>query len=102
MTRDKYFEMCEMLGSDPIEEDIPIEFEDLHEEVQEALTIYNMLQDNWDTMNGVYLGKNMIGIKDIFDLMEVEYPRSIYFIISIIDKNRSNILNKKHEKPTDK
>lgn len=97
MTRDKYFEMCEMLQAEPIEEEIPIEFEDLHEEVQEALILYNMLQDNWDTMNGVYLGKVMIGIYDLFELMEIEYPKSCYYIIGVIDRTRGDILNKKNK-----
>lgn len=95
MTKDQYFEMCEMMQSEPIESEIPIDFEDLHEEVQEAITVYNMLQDAWDTMNGIYLGKNMVGIYDLFTLMEVEYPKGCYYIITILDRNRSNILNKK-------
>lgn len=57
MTRDKYFDICEMLGSTPKPEEIPVEFADLYDEIQEGIIVYNMLQDNWDTMSGVYLGK---------------------------------------------
>ncbi len=45
MTKDRYFEMCEALGSKPIESQIPVEFEDLVHELQEILVIYNNLQD---------------------------------------------------------
>ena len=100
MTKDQYFEMCEMMNSEPIEEEIPIEYEDLHDEVQEAILVYNMLQDNWDSMNGIYMGKQIGGIKDIFDIMGVLDPKSCYSIISMLDRNRSEILNrKKNEKP---
>ena len=99
MTKDQYFEMCQMLGSDPIDEEIPVEYEDFHDEVQEAISVYNMLQDNWDTMNGIYLGKVISAITSLFDIMEVDDRRSCYFIISIIDRVRSSILNKKHNKP---
>lgn len=97
MTKDQYFEICEMLGNDPNEDEIPVEYEDLHEEVQEAIQIYNMLQDNWDTMNGIYLGKVMTGIMDIFRIMEVEDPKSIFYIITMLDRNKSEIVNKKKE-----
>jgi hypothetical protein len=95
MTKDRYFEMLEMLNSDPIESEIPVEFEDLYDEVQEAILVYNMLQDNWDSMNGVYLGKVLSGIKDIFDIMEVANAKSCYQIISVLDSHRGKILNKK-------
>ena len=97
MTKDQYFEMCEMMGTDPIDSEIPIEFGELHDEVQEAMTVYNMLQDNWDSMNGIYLGKIVTGISDIFKIMAVEDEKTIYFIISIIDRQRSEILNAKHK-----
>jgi hypothetical protein len=97
MTKEQYYEMCEMLNQEPIEEHIPIEFVDLHEEVQEAIGVYNMLQDNWDSMNGIYLGKSMAGIYDVFNIMGVEDARSCFFIISILDKTRSEIINSKNK-----
>ena len=58
MTRDTYFEMCEALGTEPVEEEIPVEFEDFCLDVQEALSIYQKLRDEWDYMGGNYIGKN--------------------------------------------
>lgn len=97
MTKEQYFEMCEMMGSDPNPSEVPVEYEDLHDEVQEAMAVYNMLQDNWDSMNGIYMGKVLTGISDIFSIMEVQDPKTIYFIITILDRNRSEILNAKHK-----
>lgn len=95
MTKDQYFEMCEMVGSEPKEEEIPIEFEDLNEDVQEVIGIYNMLRDNWDSMSGVYLGKDFAGIQDILNIMGIEDSKSCFFIIQIIDNTRSIVLNNK-------
>ncbi len=100
MTREQYFEMCEALGSEPIEAEIPVEYEDLLDEVQEAVGVYNMLQDNWDTMNGIYLGKQYSGIRDIMQILDIEDTKTCYSIINIIDRTRSEILNaKKAQKP---
>ena len=95
MTKEQYFEMCEQLGTEPIDEEIPIEFEDLNDDVQEAFVVYNMLQDMWDTMNGGYLGKNFAGIKNIFEMMDIESPKSCFNLLSIIDAERSKQLNNK-------
>lgn len=95
MTKDQYFEMCEMMKSEPIESEIPVEFEDLNEDIQYTIGVYNMLQDNWDTMNGTYLGKNLAGLTDIFRIMEVDDYRTCFYIIGILDKVRGEIINTK-------
>jgi hypothetical protein len=95
MSRDSYFEMCEMMGAEPIEEEIPVELSDLHEEVQEALLVYNMLEDNWDSMNGIYMGKNFAGISDILEMQEVEDKKTCYLILRMLDSRRRKILNSK-------
>lgn len=95
MTKESYFEMCEMLGTEPKDDEIPIEYEDLYDEVQEAISVYNMLQDQWDTMNGLYLGKILSGIVDILDIAQVEDRQTCYKIIQLLDSNRSKIINDK-------
>jgi len=95
MTKDLYFEMCNTLGTDPKEEEIPIEYEDLLDDVQEAIMVYNMLMDNWDTMNGFYLGKAISGISDIFNIAEIEDEKTCFAIIQIIDNVRSKMINSK-------
>lgn len=87
------------MGTEPLEEEIPVELSDLHDEVQEAFVVYNMLQDNWDSMNGIYMGKNFAGISDILKMQEVEDEKTCYLILRMIDSRRSKILNTK-KKPT--
>jgi hypothetical protein len=85
--------MCVMLGSEPIESEIPIEYDDLPEDVQEAILVYNMLQDNWDTMNGLYLGKYLGGIGEIFNIAQIEDKQTCFSIIQTIDQVRAKLIN---------
>lgn len=94
MTKEAYFEMCEALGSEPLEEEIPVEYDDLLVDVQEALSMYHKLRDEWDGMNGVYIGKSYAGILDIFELqgVPVEDRKTLYDLIGIIDTHRSKAI----------
>jgi hypothetical protein len=95
MTKSTYFEMCEALGTEPIEEEIPVDYEDLYIDVQQALNIYHKLKDEWDTMNGVYMGKNYSGIIDIFTILEVPVQdhKTMFELIGIIDSYRAKAIS---------
>ena len=103
MTKDMYYEMCEMLGNEPVESEVPVEFEDFSIEVQQAFNAYRMLRDEWDAMSGTYLGKSLIGIKDILEATEVDPSehKFIIMLIRMIDNVRSDEINskKKTEEP---
>ena len=103
MTKDTYFEMCEMLGEEPVEENIPVELDDFPLEVQQAMLVYRMLRDEWDGFSGTYFGKSLMGIKDILDAVEIneEDHKFIIMLIRQIDDVRSNEINSKKsaEKP---
>jgi hypothetical protein len=92
-----------MLGSEPLDSEIPVEFEDFPFEVQQAFNAYRMLRDEWDTMNGNYLGKSLIGVKDVLEATEIEQSEQkfIIMLIRMIDTVRSDEINnkKKMEKP---
>lgn len=104
MTKDQYYEICEALGSEPKEEEIPVDFEDLPMDVQEVIGIYSKLRDEWDQMNGIYQGKNYAGILDIFEILEVPVEdRKITFdLIGLIDKHRKKVLDSKHKQNSPK
>ena len=97
MTKDAYFEMCEALGNQPLESEIPVDFEDFPLEVQQAFNAYKMLRDEWDTMSGTYLGKSLIGIKDILEATEIDVSehKLVIMLIRIIDNVRSEEINNK-------
>lgn len=102
MTKEQYFDMCEQLGSEPVESEIPVEFEDFAMEVQLALSIYRMLRDEWEYMNGNYLGKNLNGIFELFDVYDVDPKDKKFYLelIHMIDSTRIDEI--RNSKPTEK
>lgn len=102
MTKETYYEMCEMLGTQPVPEEIPVEYSDLPNEVQYALEIYPKFRDDWDSMNGDYMGKNFSGISDIFDILEVpkEDRKDLFDLLNLIDRHRAeSIADRKKQAP---
>ena len=94
MTKEQYYEMCDALDTEPIESEIPIELEDFPTEVQEAFGLYYRLRDEWDTMNGIYLGKNYSGIGDILDILSIDKKdrKYLFELVNIIDIARRNTI----------
>lgn len=91
------------MGSEPVDEEIPVDYTDLCVDVQQALEIYYKLKDEWDTMNGEYMGKSYAGILDIFTILEVpvEDRKTVFELIGIIDRHRSkSIRDSKPKKNT--
>lgn len=99
VTKAQYYEMCELMGSEPKEKDIPVEFSDFPPEVQTAFSVYNLLQDNWESMSGTYLGKNLTGITELLNLFDISDRERIYYISIIrkIDNVRQTIFSKKQK-----
>lgn len=83
--------MCEVLGTEPVEEETPVEFDDLPSDIQYCFMIYNLLQDNWDYMGGNYIGKHMTEFWKLMELDEVVPADQKYYyeIIVIIDHIRA-------------
>jgi hypothetical protein len=79
--------MCELLKSEPIEEEIPIEREDLNIDTQLAMSVYDKLQANWEGMSGQYLGKDLSLIPVLLEHYKFDKPLQGYIweIIPIID-----------------
>lgn len=96
MTKQQYFEMCEMMGSEPVDAEIPVELEDLPLEAQTALEIYNVLQDQWDSMVGRYEGKNLVNIKYIFEIWSVPQAEQkvMLDLVLLIDSIRAEEIRK--------
>jgi hypothetical protein len=97
VTKETYFEICETLGNEPIEEEIPVDFEDFPPELQLAFDIYNTLQDSWDYMGGNYIGKSYSSIKDILEIFDIERTEMAFYLglLSIIDNTRKELINSK-------
>lgn len=57
MTKERYLEMCDQLGTEPNPDKIPPDMEDFPDVVQRALHVYNLLGDRIAADIG-YLGKD--------------------------------------------
>jgi hypothetical protein len=58
MTKETYFEMCEMLNQEPLDAEIPVDINDFSDLVQHCFMAYGILPDRWDSMGGGYMGKD--------------------------------------------
>lgn len=102
MTKDAYFEMCEMLGSEPVEEEIPVEMDDFPAEVQGAIGVYYRLRDEWDSMSGTYMGKSYAGLQDMFNILEIPSEDRKWTLdwIATMDNVRAKSIRDSKPKPT--
>lgn len=85
-----------MMGTEPVDEEIPVEINDLPFQAQTALEIYSYLRDRYDSFSGTFLGKDLSNIKQVLEIWEVslnEY-KIIFMIINMIDSIRINALIK--------
>jgi hypothetical protein len=99
MTKDAYIEMEEMLGNEVDESKLPVELDDFPLEVIQAYTVYWMLRDEWDSMNGEYLGKSLLGLKDVMescDIDEEDYKFTTS-LVRLIDSQRKALIDRKRD-----
>lgn len=101
MTRDKYLEMMEQLGKDPVEEEIPPDFEDLPEIISMAVNTFNLLGDRIYPDIG-YVGKDYTNLHFYMDIYDVEDKEFFLEILSWLDsraiKKSSEQLKKEHDR----
>ena len=79
--------MCELLGSEPKDDEIPVDRSDLNIDTQLVLSIFDKLQSNWEGMSGHYLGKDLSLIPTLLEHYKFDESLAIYTweIIPIID-----------------
>jgi len=101
MTKDRYFEMMEQLGQEPIEEEIPPSWEDFPEEVLDAISIFNVLGDRVYPDIG-YVGKDYSTLKYLAEVFEVDNQELLVQVLNFLDsraiKKSSDELKKERDK----
>ena len=73
--------MCEQMGWEPKEEELPQDGSNLSLECQQALTVLNSLPDIWEGMNGTWLGKDYSGLGTIMDIYEIDDRRAVFTLL---------------------
>ena len=64
---------------------------------QQAFVVWNNLTDQWDGMSGSYSVKQMYGIKDIMNILEIDEQREVLKLVKIIDNKYAKEVNKKNK-----
>ena len=97
MSPEQYFVICEQMGVEPKEEDIPKDPSTFSLEAQQALVILNALPDIWEGMNGVWLGKNYNGLMDIMDLYQIDDKLQVFELLKICEDELSKYYSQKRK-----
>lgn len=104
MTKDAYYEMCETLGTEPIEEEVPVSWEDFPDVVQQAFEIYSFLADRWEGMSATFMGKDYGIVFYLFDTFDIPVSDRVLQlrIMSSIDGIRSKLVQQKQKQTENK
>lgn len=98
MTKSAYFEMCEQLNEEPIEEEIPLEMEDFPELVQQCFVVYGILSDCWDSMGGGYMGKDYSIVFNLFQVYGISDNSEVLLCLDFLqhmDGVRQKLISEK-------
>lgn len=101
MTRNKYLDMCEQLGKEPSDREIPPDWEDFPEIIQHAINTFNQLGDRVYPDIG-YTGKdytNLLHYIEIYDITDKEFfLELISWLDSRAIKKASENLKRQYDK----
>jgi len=86
MNLNQYLAMCEQMGWEPDENQMPISASELSLDSQLALVLLESLPDNWEGMGGTWLGKDYSGLLAIMEIYEIENRRSVFELLKIAEK----------------
>lgn len=97
MTVEQYLLMCEQMGWEPREEEIPKDPGFLPFEAQNALVLFNMLPDKIEGMSGSWLGKDFSALEVLMNIYEIEDRRDVFEYILVIQREYSDYYSKQQK-----
>jgi hypothetical protein len=89
--------MCEQMGWEPTEDDMPLDPGTFEIEAQQALILLNSLPDKWDGMSGTWMGKDYSGLSAILDIYEVEDRRQVFELLQIAESELGKFYTQKQK-----
>ena len=78
--------MCEQMGWEPDENQMPVDASFLEPNAQYALILLNVLPDKWEGMSGSWMGKDYSGLAAILDIYEIEDRRDVFELLQIAEE----------------
>ena len=101
MTRERYFKMCEQLGQEPIEDEIPLELNDFPPIVISALQTFRALGSRVYPDIG-YMGKDYTNLPQYIEVHGIEDTELFLEILTDLDeraiKDSQDSLKREREK----
>ena len=73
------------MGQEPDPAKMPLDSSEFPEEVQVAFFMFSLLQDSWDGASASYLGKDWAQCSQLFELYEVEDPKTTMYFMKIYE-----------------
>lgn len=86
MTKNQYLMMCEQLGTEPKQEEIPYDFGDFPYDIQMALSIFYMLPDRWEGFSGTYMGKDYNILPYLVKVYNIDNDKQFLQYINMMNK----------------
>jgi hypothetical protein len=83
MTQEQYYLMCEQMGWEPREDEIPKDLGSLPYTSQLAVILFNILPDLIEGMNGLWLGKDYSCLETFMNIYEVDDRREVLDLILV-------------------
>ena len=101
MTRERYLELCEQMGNEPIDDEIPPDFDDLPDIMVYAVNTFNMMGDKVYADIG-YTGKDYTNVSHYIELYGIEDKEYFFQLLSWLDsraiKKSSEDMKRQYEK----
>ena len=97
MNLEQYLDMCEQMGWEPKEEDLPIEIESLSYNAQCALVLFNSLPDIVEGMSGTWMGKNYSGLIDIMNIFSMDNKKEVFNLLKVAEGEASKYYAEKQK-----
>ena len=73
------------MGQEPDPAKMPLDSSEFPEEVQVAFFMFSFLSDNWDGMSGNYMCKEWSSCQHLFEVYEVEDPKTVLFFMKLYE-----------------
>lgn len=101
MTKERYFEMMEQLGNEPVEDEIPPSWEDFPEVILDAIAIFNLLGDRVYPDIG-YVGKDYSNLQYLSNVYEVDNQEVLVQVLDFLDSRAIKKSSEEIKKERDK
>ena len=97
MDIEQYLQMCEQMGWEPNEDEMPKDPSHLSYNVQSALILYNSLPDIWEGMSGTWIGKDYSCLIDIMEIYQIDNKKEAFTLLKIAEGEASKFYDEKQK-----